>query len=112
MGKASNRNPRESSSLKIFGNASSIGFDALRRGISVINPRYLHRNKTFFDDSGAVFDTFDEAETLEMISAIKVGQIAARDQEEIAKFLRRRVDNGGNGHDVLASYLELFAGEQ
>jgi len=91
---------------------SSIGFDALRRGISVINPRYLHRNKTFFDDSGAVFDTFDEAETLEMISAIKVGQIAARDQEEIAKFLRRRVDNGDNGDDVLESYLELFAGEQ
>ena len=59
-----------------------------------------------------MFDTFDEAETLKMISAIKAGPIAARDPEEIAKFLRRRVDNGGNGDDVLASYLELFAGEQ
>jgi len=90
---------------------SSIGFDALRRGIPVINPRYLHRNKTFFDDSDAVFDTFDEAETLNMISAIRSGTVEARDPEEIAKFLRRRVDNGGNGDDVLASYLELFAGE-
>jgi len=90
---------------------SSIGFDALRRGTPVINPRYLHRNKTFFDDSGAVFDTFDEAETLKMISLIKARKTEARDPEEIAKFLRRRVDNGGNGDDVLASYLELFAGE-
>jgi len=90
---------------------SSIGFDALRRGTPVINPCYLHRNKTFFDDSGAVFDTFDEAETLKMISLIKARKTEARDPEEIAKFLRRRVDNGGNGDDVLASYLELFAGE-
>jgi len=91
---------------------SSIGFDALRRGTPVINPRYLHRNKTFFDDSGAVFDTFDEAETLKMISGIKARKTEAKDPEEIAKFLRRRVDNGVNGDDVLASYLELFAEEQ
>jgi len=91
---------------------SSIGFDALRLGIPVINPCYLHRNKTFFDDSGAVFDTFDEAETLKMISLIKARKTEAKDPEEIAKFLRHRVDNGGNGDDVLASYLELFADKQ
>ena len=90
---------------------SSIGFDALRRGTPVINPRYLHRNKTFFDDSGTVFDTFDEIETLKMILAIKSREVEAKDPKEVGNFLRARVDNGGNGDDVLASYLELFASE-
>jgi hypothetical protein len=90
---------------------SSIGFDALRRGTPVINPRYLHRNRTFFDDSGTVFDTFDETETLKMISAIKSREVEAKDPKEVEKFLRARVDNGGSGGHVLASYLELLASE-
>ena len=87
---------------------SSIGFDALRRRTPVVNPRYLHRNKTFFDDSEATFDTFDESETIKTIKAIQNQELGVKDSEEIAKFLRTRVDNGGSGDDVLASYLELF----
>ena len=98
---------RDSDLVVNFG--SSIGFDALRRGIPVINPHYLHRNKTFFDSSGVTFDTVSESETLNAIKALQKRTIAVKESKEIEQFLRGRVNNGGSGGDVLASYLELFA---
>lgn len=90
---------------------SSIGFDALIHGIPVINPRYLHRNKTFFDNSDATFDTVDEYETVETIVAIKNQKLPLKDTATIAKFLRFRINNGGDGSHVLSSYLDLFTSQ-
>jgi predicted glycosyltransferase len=87
---------------------SSIAFEALRQGKPVINPSYLHRNDTFFDDSGAVFDTTSEVQTLEVIQGLESGRIENMKTEIIEKFLHERVDGGGKGHDVLQSYLDLF----
>ncbi len=87
---------------------SSIAFEALRQRKPVINPRYLHKNSTFFDESGAVFDTTSEAQTLELIQGIRSGTIEKKENQVIEKFLQERVDGGEEGCDVLQSYLNLF----
>jgi hypothetical protein len=87
---------------------SSIAFEALRQGKPVINPCYLHGNSTFFDGSGAVFDTTSEAQTLELIQGIRSGTIEKKENQVIEKFLQERVDGGEEGCDVLQSYLNLF----
>ena len=87
---------------------SSIAFEALRQRKPVINPRYLHKNSTFFDESGAVFDTTSEAQTLELIQGIRAGTIEKKENQVIENFLQERVDGGEEGCDVLQSYLNLF----
>ena len=87
---------------------SSIAFEALRQRKPVINPHYLHKNSTFFDESGAVFDTTSEAQTLELIQGIRSGTIEKKENQVIERFLQERVDGGEEGRDVLQSYLNLF----
>jgi len=90
---------------------SSIAFEALIHEIPVVNPRYLHRNGTFFDDSGATFDTFNESDTLRVISGILSRELPLKESDKISEFLRFRIDNGGKKEDVLPSYLKFFAGK-
>ena len=49
---------------------SSIGFEALRQKKLVINPTYLHDNRTFFDGSKAVYDVANEAGVVKFCSCI------------------------------------------
>lgn len=87
---------------------SSVAFEALRQKKPVINPRYLHGNDTFFDDSGVVFDTTSEVETLQILQGLKLAKIENKSSETIERFLQKRVEGGGDGRDVLQSYLDVM----
>jgi hypothetical protein len=91
---------------------SSIAFEALRQGKPVINPRYLHGNDTFFDDSGTVIDTVDEAHTLSVLDDFQSGGDFGIQQDQVSKFLCERLEAGRQGQDVLQSYVDLLSGEE
>ena len=89
---------------------SSIAFEALRQGVFVINPTYLHENKTFFDGTGAVYDASTAEQVMECIKAHKLGQAATIDSAAIKQMLLERVDGGTKGRDVLQDHLDLISG--
>ena len=91
---------------------SSIAFEALRQGKLVINPRYLHRNDTIFDDSGIVIDTTDEASTLSILDDLQSGRNFGIQQDQVSKFLCERLEAGRQGQDVLQTYVDLLSGEE
>ena len=89
---------------------SSIAFEALRQGKFVINPTYLHENKTFFDGTGAVYDVSGEDQAMDCIQACKLGRAGEIDKYKVGKFLLERVDGGAKGRDVLQDYLDVISG--
>ena len=91
---------------------SSIAFEALRQGKPVINPRYLHRNDTFFDDSGIVIDTTDEVSTLSALDGIQSGRDFGVQPDQVSNFLCERIEAGQRGQDVLQTYVELLSGKE
>ena len=91
---------------------SSIAFEALRQGKPVINPKYLHRNDTFFDDSGTVIDTADEASTLSILDDLQSGRNFGIQQDQVSNFLCERLEAGQQGQDVLQAYVDLLLGEE
>ena len=93
---------------------SSVGFEALQQGKPVINPRYLHGNQTFFDDSGVVIDTHDDESTVAAIGEIQSeGGRSMIEPNVVAQFLNRRVEYPGirGPQSVLESYLWLLSGQ-
>ena len=91
---------------------SSIAFEALSQGKPVINPRYLHRNDTIFDDSGIVIDTTDEASTLSILDDLQSGRDFGIQQDQVSKFLCERLEAGRQGQDVLQTYVDLLSEEE
>jgi glycosyltransferase involved in cell wall biosynthesis len=89
---------------------SSVAFEALRQGKFVINPIYLHENRTFFDGTGAVYDVTREDQVLDCIKRRQSGQGENIDSSAIDRFLLERVDGGVKGKDVLQDYLDLISG--
>ena len=89
---------------------SSVAFEALRQGKLVINPTYLHDNKTLFDGTGAVYDVSREDQVVECIEACKLGQGEKMDETKVGQILLDRVDGGVRGRDVLQDYLDLISG--
>jgi hypothetical protein len=50
---------------------SSIGLEAIVKGKVVINPVFLHRNKTVFDQSGVVYDAYTPDNVISIIKNAK-----------------------------------------
>ena len=89
---------------------SSIAFEALRQGKLVINPKYLHRNDTIFDNSGTVIDTTDEASTLSILDDFQSGRDFGIQQDQVSNFLCERLEARRQGEDVLQTYVDLLSG--
>jgi hypothetical protein len=70
---------------------SSIGLEAVVVGKPVINPSYLHKNKTVFDNSGAVYDVNSNDETLEIIRKMKSGTLSESSVDAKSQILSSEV---------------------
>jgi hypothetical protein len=53
---------------------SSIGLEAIVAGKPVINPKFLHTNRTVFDKSGAVIDAESEDQVIAVLNDAQEGQ--------------------------------------
>jgi hypothetical protein len=60
-------------------------------GKPVINPSYLHKNKTVFDNSGAVYDANSNDETLEIIRKMKSGTLSESSVDAKSQILSSEV---------------------
>jgi len=83
---------------------SSIGHEALIVGKPVINPLFLHGNRTVYDNSGAVLDAKCTQEVTRLIDLALVGDLPKSETVAINKFLNTEVFGGNNELDTTAVY--------
>ena len=74
----------------------------------ISNPRYLHSNRTVFDESEVAYDAFTHEEVVQHIQ-----QIIDHEEEEISDFMRtdflkEHVYGGWPENGTLTRYLELI----
>lgn len=87
---------------------SSIGIEALMQGTPLVNPSYLHDNRTIFEATGACHETQDTDATLARVRALHDGEASPVSEKAKEKLYRKVVYGGREPHDVLATYLDLI----
>ena len=85
---------------------SSIGHEALIVGKPVINPLFLHDNRTVYDNSGAVLDAKCTRDFTRLIDLALVGDLPKSKTVAINKFLSTEVFGGDNELDTTAAYAK------
>ena len=83
---------------------SSIGLEAIVTGRAVINPFFLHRNKTIFDSSGAVYDASSLDDVMRLVSLVKNGALPALSESATTRLLTSEIYGGAKAQDTAAIY--------
>ena len=87
---------------------SSICFEALRQGKTVIWPRFVCSNRTIFNQGEIVTHAEDEYEVIQIIRAAVNGVRPVPTQKNLESFFRIHVEGGKNQSSVLRQYAETI----
>ena len=85
---------------------SSIGLEAIASKIHVINPSFLHKNKTVFDQSGAVYDALSIFEVIKLIDRVRSGDLAPPKLNATNALLRTEVFADQENYDPITYYAD------
>ena len=85
---------------------SSIGLEAIVTGKPVINPIFLHTNRTVFDYSNAVYDAFTVPDVMRLIEEIKCGYLGSNDIESRNRLLHNEVYAEKYASDPIEYYAQ------
>ena len=88
--------------------ASSIGIEAVMQGKVICNPKYLHSNRTIFDDSGIAVDCADHDSVQNVIVKFINGLIPSAHVEDLKKFYTTYIQGNNTDSDVLGKYVSLI----
>lgn len=83
---------------------SSIGMEVLLQNKPLINPYYLHSNRTLFEKYDAALNANSEDEVMNILNAISSGDSIEITVENKNKLYREIIYGGKDEHDVLQSY--------
>jgi hypothetical protein len=90
---------------------SSVVTEALMQGKPALYLKYLHRNRTLFEDLGACWSVSDEQELRKALSALQANpQTVPYDKARVLDYLTDVVYGGDGRRDVLAAYQEFIVG--
>ena len=84
---------------------SSIGIEAIIQNKIVINPKYLHKNKTIFNDSKLAYDAKCENDLIELIQKAKSNKLGKINLNDKEKFMQKEV-YAGDKKDIPNSYFK------
>lgn len=90
--------------------ASSIGVEALLQDKTLLYARYLHDNRTIYDQHGAGHMVDSDDDMLAMLKALRDGNLADPSQTAKDALLRDVVFGGQAPHDVPESYWRHLTG--
>lgn len=88
---------------------SSIGIEALLQDKTLINPFYLHTNKTIFEKTGAAFNASDNEEVLSVLSMIRNGKNAKVPETDKNQLFKEIIYGGRERFDVLDYYYQCLS---
>lgn len=90
---------------------SSIAIEAVQGGTPLVNPRYLHANRTIFDScqAGLAADSLDEL--MEVLAALHRPRPPAVPETARRALLRQTVYGDAEPFDVLAAYADVVLGD-
>jgi len=93
--------------------ASSIGLEAVMQNKIILNPKYLHTNKTIFDDSGVVIDCDNSDSVQREIELLKIrnNHAVTVDMKHRQEFYERFIQGNAFESNVLGKYVDLVKGE-
>jgi len=83
---------------------SSIGIEALLTRKQLINPFYLHTNKTIFEQTGASHSAKDHDEVLSLLQEFKKGKLPQIPDDNKKELFKQVIYGGKAEHDVLDYY--------
>jgi len=87
---------------------SSIGIEALLQDKHHVNPSYLHRNTTIFDETGAEYGPESNEKTVEILKNIHHGNLDPVGEEAKNDLYKTVIYGGREEHDVLEAYRGLI----
>jgi len=87
---------------------SSIGLEAIVKDRTVINPRFLHENRTVFDNSGAVYDAFSNGDVLEILRQFRNAELPKIDRHARKRLLNSEIFNGYFGSSSVEQYRAIY----
>ncbi len=90
---------------------SSIGFEVILQGKTLINPTYLHRGRTIFEDSGAGIECHDLEQLLAGVERARLKEPPSALYDN-ADLIRNSIYAGGEPVDVLSTYTKLVSSLQ
>jgi hypothetical protein len=85
---------------------SSIGMEVLLQNKSLINPHYLHSNRTLFDKFDTALNAECEDEVMNYLKQIAKGDLDEDPVESKEIIYREIIFGGKDEHDVLQSYYD------
>ena len=85
---------------------SSIGLEAIASKKHVINPSFLHKNKTVFDHSGAVYDALSIFEVISLIDRARSGDLVPSKLTATNGLLKREVFADQENYDPITFYAD------
>lgn len=88
---------------------SSIGIEALLQNKALINPFYLHTNKTIFEQTGAALNAASHEDVLSFISMIENGQAVEIADANKEKLYKEIIYGGKERFDVLDYYYQCMS---
>ena len=87
---------------------SSIALEAIVTRRRVINPTFLHSNRTVFDKSGAVYDASTISDVVELIEKACLGELALCGFEARNNLLCTEVFAGRQSYDPPTHYADTL----
>ena len=87
---------------------SSIGLEAIVRKKIVINPFFLHTNKTVYDQSGVVYDAQTSMQVLSVIKDVKNGTLVSLGSNAFEPFMLSEIFAGETSGEPVLRYKYLL----
>ena len=87
---------------------SSIGLEAIVRKKIVINPFFLHTNKTVYDQSGVVYDAQTSMQVLSVIKDVKNGTLVSLGSNAFEPFMLSEIFAGEKSTEPVSRYKSLL----
>jgi len=87
---------------------SSIGLEAIVRKKIVINPLFLHTNKTVYDQSGVVYDAPTSMQVLSVIKDVKNGTLVSLGSNAFEPFMLSEIFAGEKSGEPVLRYKYLL----
>lgn len=90
---------------------SSIGIEAILQDTPVINPQFLHTNKTIFDDPGIAHSAYTVSDVIDLLNRARTEKGSMLpDGQTKRKFILKEVYNSSTEVDILQSYFDRITG--
>jgi hypothetical protein len=89
---------------------SSIALEACATGTALINPTYMHSNRTVFEEAGTGFEVESADALMALIRTLAGDGLTSVASKPIEGLMRQMVYGGEAPFDVLAAYRDVVTG--